>query len=1178
MNASTWKTWLCVACLVLFGAAPAAAQPAELFISEYIEGTSNNKAIEIFNGTGQHIDLAAGGYNLQFFFNGGTTAGTTIYLTGTVGACDVYIVANALASAPILTLADLTSNASWYNGDDLIVLRKGTTIIDSIGQLGVDPGTEWGSGLASTADNTLRRKASITAGDAIATNAFDPALEWDGYATDTFDGLGVHDGYCASGSAVVVTCGPTLFVLQGTPATRDVTATDADGIVTSLDLTSVTPEPPDGTISRTAFTPAAALDGTATATITVDSVVPVGGYDVLMTAANNDGIPETGSCTFTVSVIEPIEIWEIQGSGPASPLVDQVVRTEDNIVTALGFSAGVANGFFIQTPDARADASAETSNGIFVYTGSVPAVQVGDQVDVTGTVSEYYDMTELGDATFTVDSSGNILPAAALLTEIAPGVFVPSHNQPWPVNELERFESMRVRVEDGRATAPTDEYGDLAIVASATRAFREPGITYPGDPSYPVVWDGNPEIFEVNPDGAGLPDLTLPAGSIIHVAEGPLVYSFSDYQIWPTTFTYTAAALPRPVRARQPGELTVASQNMLRFFDANPANGPDDGTPSAADYQARLVKASRHIRTVLGAPDVLSLQEIENVGVLNDLAARIAVDAPSVLYSAYLLEGRDIGGIDTGFLVRNTVEVDSVTQVGYDTTLSLDGSWLNDRPPLVLQARYVANGMPFPFVVIGVHGRSLSGIEDAEANRVRQKRLEQSLELAAYVQSLQAADPTRRIVVTGDFNAYQFSDGYVDVVGIVSGNLDPNGALQDGHADLVNPDLANRLADLPSGERYSYVFDGSAQALDHTLTSAGLAAFVRDFAFTRGNADAPAEDQADPEAVLGTSDHDGLVLFIMTDRDGDGVPDDLDSQPVATWDLTGDGTSDILWRHTTGGDLWVWGIEAAAHALDAYVGTVADANWEIRGQGDLNGDGTADLVWRNKATGAVYLWTMNAGAPSGAAYVATVDLAYDIAGVGDFDGDGMADLLWRNPTQGDVWIWLMNGAAVLSQTYVDTVDLSYTVKGLGDVNGDTRTDVVWAGTAGDIWVWLMNGAVRDTQAYVGTEADPTYQIQQVADFDGNGLADLLWWNTVQGDVWLWTVSGAGAPSAHYVATVSDTNYRIMAAGDYNGDRKADLLWRNIVAGDVWVWLMNGPAKLSEAYVGIVSDLGYQIVK
>ncbi len=167
-----------------------AAAPTELFFSEYIEGSSNNKALEIYNGTGAAINLLAGGYNVQMFFNGNPVSTLTINLTGTVANGDVFVLAQSAANATILAQADQTNGAGWFNGDDAVVLRKGTTVIDVIGQIGFDPGTEWGTGLVSTADNTLRRKSSISTGDANGADAFDPALEWDGFATDTFDGLG----------------------------------------------------------------------------------------------------------------------------------------------------------------------------------------------------------------------------------------------------------------------------------------------------------------------------------------------------------------------------------------------------------------------------------------------------------------------------------------------------------------------------------------------------------------------------------------------------------------------------------------------------------------------------------------------------------------------------------------------------------------------------------------------------------------------------------------------------------------------------------------------------------------------------------------------------------------------------------------------------------------------------
>ena len=96
----------------------------------------------------------------------------------------------------ILAEADQLQGTSWFNGDDAVVLRKGEVVIDVIGQIGVDPGTEWGTGLTSTADNTLRRKVDICAGDPDGSDVFDPAIEWDGFATNTFDGLGAHTANC----------------------------------------------------------------------------------------------------------------------------------------------------------------------------------------------------------------------------------------------------------------------------------------------------------------------------------------------------------------------------------------------------------------------------------------------------------------------------------------------------------------------------------------------------------------------------------------------------------------------------------------------------------------------------------------------------------------------------------------------------------------------------------------------------------------------------------------------------------------------------------------------------------------------------------------------------------------------------------------------------------------------
>src|SRR6478752_3474016 len=223
--------------VVMTPVAASAAAPTELFFSEYVEGSSNNKALEIYNGTGSAVDLAAGGYDVQMYFNGSATSSLTISLTGTVAAGDVFVLAQASASAAILAQADQTNGSGWFNGDDAIVLRKNTAFVDVIGQVGVDPGTEWGSGLTSTADNTLRRKAAVIAGDAKGSDAFDPSIEWDGFATDSFDFLGGYPGKPVDAAPTVVSVNPA----DGSTTTASVrpTVTFSEAVTTSASAFSL---------------------------------------------------------------------------------------------------------------------------------------------------------------------------------------------------------------------------------------------------------------------------------------------------------------------------------------------------------------------------------------------------------------------------------------------------------------------------------------------------------------------------------------------------------------------------------------------------------------------------------------------------------------------------------------------------------------------------------------------------------------------------------------------------------------------------------------------------------------------------------------------------------------------------------------------------------------------------
>jgi len=294
-------------------------------------------------------------------------------------------------------------------------------------------------------------------------------------------------------------------------------------------------------------------------------------------------------------------------------------------------------------------------------------------------------------------------------------------------------------------------------------------------------------------------------------------------------------------------------------------------------------------------------------------------------------------------------------------------------------------------------------------------------------------------------------------------------------------------------------------------------------------------------------------------------------------DVDGNGTSDIVWKHATGGEVWLWRMAGTTVSAQDRLGVVGDTAWAIRGRGDQTGDGKADLLWRHATTGMIYLWTMNGAAITAVSYVGTVDPSFDTVGVGDYNGDSMSDILWRHGPTGELWVWQMSGAAILTVTRVATIDPAYAVVASGDVNADGRADIVWRhATTGDVWIWLMNGTAPTSHVYVGTVADLGYQVAGLGDHTGDGKSDLVWWHATTGDVWLWTLNGTGITAVTHLATVTDTGYRIAGNGDYDGDGLADVLWHHATRGEMWVWLMDGAAIRSATWVATVGDVGYQV--
>ncbi len=573
---------------------------------------------------------------------------------------------------------------------------------------------------------------------------------------------------------------------------------------------------------------------------------------------------------FTVINTAPVAIHDIQGSGTASPFAGQTVTTS-GIVTLLKTgtnNGGAASGFFLQAPDASADADPNTSEGIFVFTSSVPTVAVGDSVTVTGTAIEFNGMTEISPVSnVSVNSTGNTLPTAVTLTTT---ILDPTAAPTQP--QLEKYEGMRLAAASLTTVTPNDNFYDVyTVITGVPRPVREPGIEIsqpvPPDPTTGTPdcciprWDENPERLLVDTNGrAGAPLNAYTANVVFTNISGPLDFAFSQYRLVSDTTPNASANMSAvPVPAPDASEFTVGHFNVENFNN------------NATQRQ----KAALAIRDVMRLPDIIGMIEIFELSGLQALATEVNSISPGVTYQAYLVEADGAGGDadqDVGYLVNTArVQVNSVTQRNATETYTNPNNGqqeiLNDRPPLVLSANVQPSGANVPVIVIVNHLRSFIDIEAAvEGPRVRAKRKAQAESLAALLQELQTNNPGTSVISVGDYNAYQFSDGYTDPIATIKGNPTPDEQIVvDQSPDLVNPNFFNLVDELPLEQRYSFIFEGTPQALDHILVNNAAYARKTRFAFARNNADFPeipaaayASNASRPER---NSDHDMPVAY-----------------------------------------------------------------------------------------------------------------------------------------------------------------------------------------------------------------------------------------------------------------------------------------------------------------------------
>ena len=189
----------------------------DLFFSEYVEGSSQNKALEVYNPTDASIDLS--NYTIERYSNGATnsSAGGATNLTGMLASGDAFVITHGETDVSastgycdplLISLGDMADgpypSPLYMNGNDAIVLTKNGEIIDVFGKVGEDPGTAWSDSTGTwwTNDHTLIRKKTVLKGDNIGTDSFDPSLEWDSLAENTWINLGSHTCDCQNISAI----------------------------------------------------------------------------------------------------------------------------------------------------------------------------------------------------------------------------------------------------------------------------------------------------------------------------------------------------------------------------------------------------------------------------------------------------------------------------------------------------------------------------------------------------------------------------------------------------------------------------------------------------------------------------------------------------------------------------------------------------------------------------------------------------------------------------------------------------------------------------------------------------------------------------------------------------------------------------------------------------------------
>ncbi|MQA95845.1 MAG: endonuclease/exonuclease/phosphatase [Streptosporangiales bacterium] len=565
---------------------------------------------------------------------------------------------------------------------------------------------------------------------------------------------------------------------------------------------------------------------------------------------------------------EPARIHDIQGAAHLSPLAGRQVEGVTGVVTAVD-----GGGFWMQDP--APDDDPATSEAIFVFTRSRPAAAIGDAVTVAGTVTEFrpggeatnLTTTEITSPTVTVTGPSG-LPAATVIGEggrAAPGSVIDDDADgdveaggsfdadTDGIDFYESLEGMRVTLNDPVAVGLRNNFGELPVLAdggagASVRTNRGGIALRSGDP--------NPERVLLDDAYARTP--TVDVGDRLSTVTGVMTYSFGGFklavQAAPTVTP--GAAAPERAKGAERGELAVATFNVENLHQGSP--------------DAKFAALAGQIVDGLRSPDILTAEEIQddsgpaNDGTVTDAAtvAKLTAAIEAAGGPAYAWRsiapvnnadgGQPGGNIRVGFLFRTDRGLEFTDRPGGDATTPVrvrkdargpllsaspgrldpaNEAFTNSRKPLAGEFTWRGRRL----FVVANHWNSKGGDQPAYSRfqppvqTTQPQRIAQAEVVAGFVRSVLAADRQALVVVAGDLNDFDFST--------------PIERLTDaGMTDLP--------ARLPAPERYTYVFEGNSQVLDHILLSPRLAGIRPAYDVVHMNA-----EYADQ-----SSDHDPSVV------------------------------------------------------------------------------------------------------------------------------------------------------------------------------------------------------------------------------------------------------------------------------------------------------------------------------